>query len=112
MNVLIKYTEADTQRVKRQREEIVRQRQQVGGMVEVLQWIDAAARRQIKERRAKQRQAPEMHVLTEYINADTERLKRLRRQRSKNRRRCVWAPVVWQLCLGANHPSLGPINAN
>ena len=64
MNGLIEVIRADTARLKQQRQE-------VGGMVEVLQWIDAAAHHQLKEVRARRR---------------------------AERKKSVWAPaVVWQL---------------
>ena len=48
MDVIIKYVDADTARLRPRIKE-------VGGMVEVLQWIDAAAHRQMKERKARRR---------------------------------------------------------
>ena len=49
-----------------------RQVKEVGGMVEVFQWIDAAAHRQIRQRKA---------------------------ARKKAQQKAVWAPVVWQACM-------------
>ena len=63
MNGLIEVIRADTAQIREQLQE-------VGGMVEVLQWIDAAAHRQLKERKARRR---------------------------RERLQSVWALVVWQL---------------
>ena len=69
MNGLIQCIEADTERLKRQRQE-------VGGMVEVLQWIDAAAHRQIREGKA---------------------------ARQKARQEAVWAPMFSKLAWRDGH---------